>query len=224
MDRLGLWSRIARPATRPCGRRPSIADSTGGRFLHVPAASTPRSAACMRAGAVQATPNTAAHHIDADLYWTGGSALYTTDVVFIYVMMERAVETTPRPHHGDPKPGHVFRHAVAVTSAAFTVAMQTGPKDGFSASHRPCHRIRDDTIKADTIQAAIRAVPACAPYRAMSLHIRNGCAGRNYTVKTGPGRSRESGAGAGLCGRCGRPAAAGRRSRRGTYFGGVQYE
>lgn len=112
--------------------------------------------------------------------------------------MERATETTPRPHHGDPKPDRTFRHAVTVTSAALAAAVQTGIKDGFAASHRSCHIICDDTIKADTTQAAIRAaVPACAPHRAASLLLRNRCAGGSDMTKTDTGRSRESGAGAG---------------------------
>ena len=105
------------------------------------------------------------------------------------------METTPRPHHKDPKPDRVFRHAVTAT---FAVAMQAGIKDWFAASHRPCHTIHDDTIKADTTQAAIQAaVPACASYRATSLLLRNGCTGGSDMVETERGRSRKSGADAG---------------------------
>ena len=109
--------------------------------------------------------------------------------------MEPAVETALRPDPENLKPDRAFRHAVTVTSAAFTGAIQTGLKGGSAASHRPYHTIHDDTIKADITQTAVRAaVPACAPCCTKSLLLRTRCAGGNGMVKTRAGRSRKPGA------------------------------
>ena len=110
-------------------------------------------------------------------------------------MREHAMETAPR--HKNMEPDRLFRRAVMVTSAAPTGAIQSGPEGGFAVGRHPYHTLHYDAIKADTAQAAIRAaVPACAPYRTESLLLRNRCTGGNDAVKTGPGRSRKSGAGA----------------------------
>ena len=90
-------------------------------------------------------------------------------------MPERAVKNITRPYHEDLDMDRVFRHALKVEAAAFTVVMQTGLKNWHAVNHHLYHMIHDDTISSDITQTAIRdGVAAANAHRTAVLNAAPG--------------------------------------------------
>lgn len=94
-------------------------------------------------------------------------------------MPERVVKNITRPYHEDLKMDRVFRHALKVGAAAYTVAMQTGLKDPYAVNHHLYHMVHDGTVSADITQTAIRDGVATANTHRTAL--RNAAPGQTIS-------------------------------------------